>query len=160
MPITDNTAGLSVGTSVSRWNALYSANGVLTTSDRSQKKNIQTLNYGLKEILKLKPVSYNWKKEFCNSLTIPDEEKDLKIGFLAQEVLKVIPEMVYTQSYQHTSDDETAPLELVNNKILGINYEELIPVLVKAKQEQDDRILELQNEVNKLSQQIHSLIKK
>lgn len=160
VPVTDNSAGLSVGTATSRWNTLYSANGVLTTSDRSQKKNIKPLQYGLNEILQMNPVTYYWKKEIFQNLTVPENEKQLKIGFLAQEVQKIIPEIVYSQSYEQTNENENTPLQLVSNKVLGINYEELLPVLVKAKQEQDATILELQNEVNKLSQQIHSLIKK
>lgn len=160
VPITDNTAGFSLGKTTNQWNTLYSANGVLTTSDRNQKKNIESLEYGLEELLKLNPVSYYWKKEIVNSNIVPEDKKQLKLGFLAQEVEKIIPEVVYTHSYKQITNDENQPLQLVKNETLGINYEELLPVLVKAKQEQDEMIIELQNEVSKLSKQLLDLTKK
>ena len=160
VPITDNTAALTIGTSTNRWNTIYAANGTIQTSDGNLKKNITPLSYGLSELLQLKPVSYYWKSEKFNTLEIPNEKKQLKLGLIAQEVEKVIPEVVYTHSFQQTSDDENQPLQLVKSKTIGINYEELLPVLVRAKQEQDQIIEDLQNEVSRLSKQLHSLIAK
>ena len=160
VPITDNTAALTIGTSTNRWNTIYAANGTIQTSDGNLKKNIAPLSYGLSELLQLRPVSYHWKSEKFNALEIPNEKKQLKLGLIAQEVEKIIPEVVYTNSYQQMGSDESQPLQLVKSKTIGINYEELLPVLVKAKQEQDQIIVELQNEVSKLSKQLHSLIAK
>lgn len=160
VPITDNTAALTLGTSTNRWNTIYAANGTIQTSDGNLKKNITPLSYGLSELLQLRPVSYYWKTEKFNAIEIPTNQKQLKLGLIAQEVQKIIPKVVYTHSYQQTSEDENQPPQLVENKTIGINYEELLPVLVQAKQEQDQIIKELQNEVSRLSKQLHSLIEK
>ena len=92
--------------------------GTLTqSSDKRLKKDIKDLSYGLKEILVLQPKSYHWK----NSTSVNES-----LGLIAQDVKSVIKEIV------HTSDDE--------NKSLSISYIELIPVLIKAIQEQHDII--------------------
>ena len=100
---------------------------VVHTSDRRLKKDIETIPYGLQEILKLKPVTYHWKNK---------SQKHKSLGLIAQEVKPVIKELV-------SSDNDT-------NKMLGVSYTELIPVLIKAIQEQ-------QTTIEKLVQRITSL---
>jgi hypothetical protein len=92
--------------------------GSLTqNSDRRLKKNIDDLHYGLNEILQLQPKQYFWK----------NQEQDKKsLGLIAQDVQPIINEIVNTQ------DDKL--------KTLGVNYIELIPVLIKAIQEQQKTI--------------------
>jgi len=124
IPAASNTYDL--GSSSYRWKTVYS-NNILNVSDARLKKNITNLNYGLYSIMKMHPVQYDWKD---------DSEKMKKIGFLAQELKKVIPEAVV--------GDET-------KETLAVNYVEIIPVLVKAMQEQQKQIEELKNEVRKLS---------
>ena len=65
---------------------VYSQHVVLT-SDQRKKKDIEKLDYGLDEVLKLNPVSYKWKH------TDSDERS---LGLLAQEVELVIEESVKT----------------------------------------------------------------
>lgn len=98
--------------------------GTLTqNSDRRLKKDITAINYGLNEILQLQPKAYNWKNR---------ETEKKSLGLIAQEVQLVISEIVNTQ------DDE--------QKTLGISYTELIPVLIKAIQEQQ-AIIDSQKQV-------------
>lgn len=114
LPDADN--GYSLGQSGLRWSAVWAANGVIQTSDARLKTNISSLNYGLKELMQMHPVQYNWK-------TNPDDEKE--IGFLAQDIQKLIPEAVVTPA---------------NGDAMGVKYAELIPVLVNAIQEQQKEI--------------------
>ena len=81
-------------------------------SDISLKKDIEESTYGLSEVLKLKPRKYKYKKN--------DEES---FGLIAQEVEKIIPEIV--------SGEEGSK---------GIAYGSLTPVLIKAIQEQQQEI--------------------
>ncbi|MCX7551854.1 tail fiber domain-containing protein [Xanthomarina sp. F2636L] len=96
--------------------------GTLTqNSDRRLKKDITPLSYGLETILQLNPVAYNWI----------NRTRDYKsLGLIAQEVQPIINEIV------HIDDDEA--------KTLSVSYTELIPVLIKAIQEQQE-IIESQN---------------
>lgn len=82
-------------------------------SDARAKKNIETISYGLNDILQLNPVKYNMNEE--------DENTQKHLGFIAQEVKQVIAEAV------------TIPED--EERLLGLDKTTLIPVLVKAIQE-------------------------
>ena len=113
-PVSNNFT--SLGTSTKKWTAVYAVNGTIQTSDRRMKKEINNIKYGLNTVMKLHPVSYKWKKG----------NQDVNLGLIAQEVQKLIPEVI------DVGDDE--------NKTLGMKYTELIPVLIKAIQEQQEII--------------------
>jgi hypothetical protein len=123
-PGQDNT--YTLGKSGNRWSAVWSANGTIQTSDIRTKTNIHDLSYGLNEVMKMRPISYNWKT---------DPNNHNKIGLIAQQVQTIVPEVVVGNEQTET---------------LGMNYAELVPVLVKAIQEQQKQIDELKSEVKKL----------
>jgi hypothetical protein len=100
-----------------RWHTVYSVNGVQTGSDGRYKENVSALPYGLDEVTALRPVMFTWIEH-------PDE--GLHYGLIAQEVREVLPDIV--------RGDEG------EDGILGMNYSELVPVLVKAVQEQQEEI--------------------
>ena len=56
-------------------------------SDQRLKKNVQTIDGALDKVKKLRGVEFEWKDE-------KDHQKGKQIGFIAQEVNKVIPEVV------------------------------------------------------------------
>ena len=56
-------------------------------SDARSKENVKDYHRGLKELMQLRPVSFNYKKEF-------GWETDTQVGLIAQEVEKVVPSMV------------------------------------------------------------------
>ena len=76
------------------------ATGFVVVSDKRLKDNIQPLNYGLNEILQLEPVTYTYK----NKSQLKDNNS-LHFGLLAQEVQKVMPELVEAYSTIEYSDD-------------------------------------------------------
>ena len=95
-----------------------------TPSDRKLKTNVEDIEYGLDTVMKLKPKQYDWKK---------DDRHD--IGFIAQEVEEVIPEIV-------------KDTEWFDDKIKTMDYEKLTAVLIKAVQEQQQQINELKEKLN------------
>ena len=101
---------------------------VVHTSDKRLKKNIEPIGYGLKEVLQLAPKKYYWKNR--------PETPNKSFGLIAQEVNEIVPELV--------------TISETKEKYLGVNYTELIPVLIKAIQEQDEKISKLQNQVEDL----------
>jgi len=115
----------TVGNTTNRWSAVWSANGTIQTSDIRLKKNIEPLSYGLKEVMKLQPVSYDWK----------DNSGQHKIGLIAQEVKKIIPQVVI--------GDET-------KENLGMNYAELVPVLINSVKELQAQIDEMKKTISEL----------
>ena len=106
-------------------------------SDSRIKKNIVNSNYGLATVLKLRPVEY--------ILT----SNDLKqVGFIAQEVQKLVPEVVTGKEG-----------DLSKGEILGITYSNLVPVLTKAIQEQQKQIEDQNSKIAAQQKQIEELIK-
>lgn len=138
LPDSDNAFRL--GNSTTRWTSVWAADGSINTSDRREKENIVNLTYGLKEIQKLKPVSFSWKKR---------PEAGIKLGLIAQDLQAIIPEVVMAEEIVYSEDDpssfEKKPLDR-----LGVYYSDLIPVLIKAIQEQQEIIASQTNKVEVL----------
>ncbi|MFA5994063.1 MAG: tail fiber domain-containing protein [Parcubacteria group bacterium] len=87
-------------------------------SDRRLKENITNLNYGLDTILALNPQKFDYISGVKNQL-----------GFIAQEVQPIIPELV------STSEDG----------MLALQTDMLIPIMVNAMKEQQTQILGIAN---------------
>lgn len=156
LPIQDGT--INLGSSLNRWNTAYIANGVVSTSDERLKRDIKPMSYGLNEILKLKPISYKWKDNKIGKTVIPRDKEEKKLGFSAQELLKVLPEVVKTHDWKklnENSDEYT----YVENPNIGVVYTDIIPVLVKAVQEQQSQIESLKTNYTELKKQ-NDLLKK
>lgn len=92
------------------------------TSDIRTKKNIEYIQTGLDKILMLQPAMFEF---------IIDEGKKRR-GFIAQDVLKVIPDLVLGNG-----DEE--------NGIYGLDYDGILSLAVKAIQELKAEIDKLKN---------------
>ena len=95
---------------------------VIAFSDERVKENIKTIDNALDKVTKLRGVNYN-RKDI--------EDKSTKIGVIAQEIEKIIPEVV-------TTDDEG---------MKSVSYGNVVGVLIEA-------IKELKSEVEQLKKQI------
>ena len=151
-PSTNGTR--SLGTGALRWNTVYATNGTINTSDVREKKNINNLNYGLKEIMSLRPVSYQWKSDYVGVTPIPTDLKETKLGFVAQEVKNILPEIVKEKEWLPISEDKPEEYHLVEMPRLGMSYTEMIPVLVKAIQEQQSQIKKQEETIESQKNQI------
>ena len=151
-PSTNGTRTL--GTGALRWLTVYATNGTINTSDEREKKNINNLNYGLKEIMSLRPVSYQWKSDYVGVTPIPSDLKETKLGFVAQEVKNILPEIVKEKEWLPISEDKPEEYHLVEMPRLGMSYTEMIPVLVKAIQEQQSQIKKQEETIESQKNQI------
>mgnify|MGYP006194077631 FL=1 len=140
MPMNDATQNL--GQATNRWNTLFASNGTINTSDAREKKNIQNLNYGLNALMQLRPVSFEWKK---------DDGSGTKLGLIAQELQQVVPEVVRDWDWE---EDEQGNRKKAASPILGVYYSDLIPVLIKATQEQQVIIEQQKEEIELLKQHL------
>jgi len=150
-PFNDNQN--SLGANGFRWTAVWAVNNVIQTSDAREKENIADLNYGLNEIMKLRPVSYTWKEN-------PQWGK--RIGFIAQEVKPIIREVVQEgdlKSKTEAKDDQGKKLTKDSDK-LGIYYSDIIPVTVKAIQEQQLLINKQQKTIDNQQKAIAELMER
>ena len=114
--------------------------GSAITSDIRLKSDITVSPYGLDEVMLLSPKKYLKFKS-------PQKENLIhkEIGFIAQEVKKIIPDLV------KESSDET--------KLLSLNYNAFIPVLTQAIQEQQAQIDALKSIIKKQQEKIDQLQK-
>lgn len=138
VPVTD--VAYSIGNSSFRWQDVWAFDGTINTSDMRDKRNIKDLNYGLKEIMQLHPVSFNWKKSI---------DDGTKLGVIAQEIQKVLPEVV--RDYDVVTDEATGKQTKTPSERLGVMYSDIIPVLIHAIQEQQKEIEELKAKVEQQS---------
>ena len=104
------------------------ATNISQTSDLRVKKDITSNEYGLNDVMKLKTVNYRFKDEKLG--------RQKRVGFIAQDVQKVIPELVTT------ANDEM--------QTLSVNYAEMTVILTKALQEQQVQINELKAQIREL----------
>jgi hypothetical protein len=98
------------------------------TSDERLKNVLGPVEYGLDTLKQIEPVRYALKSE-------PDTEK---LGFIAQQVLPIVPQSVFDTGEKIEEGEPTK---------LGMEYVALIPVLVNA-------IKELSAEVDALKAQL------
>jgi hypothetical protein len=124
-------------------NSIY-ASAFLYNSDVRLKKDIHPLSGTLEKVLAIEPVTYYWKD--------PSRGFGLQIGFIAQNVQKVAPEIVHTDA---------------STTLLSIDYARTTPLLVGAVQELNQKISDQQSEIDaqqheidRLESEIDSLKKK
>ena len=105
-----------------KFHATLNAEALTQSSDARLKKDIDPINLGLEAILQLEGKTYKWSDTSRSQQT--------HIGLIAQEVEKVIPEVV--------TEDE--------NGFKAIAYAKLTTILIEAIKEQQTRIAELENQ--------------
>jgi len=122
------------------------AEGVWQQADERTKAELRPIPYGLKEVLRLKPwwfreLPAQWRSDGILHLGTAGPPS---IGFLGQEVKAVIPEAA------------RAPLSPYFN-LWQVDYTKLVPVLVRAIQEQQEQLTARNQEVERLRQELDQL---
>ena len=95
------------------------------SSDKRLKKNIKPIDNALDIVDRLQGVHFNWKK---------DDKKS--IGYIAQDVEKILPEMVSEKTHFNEGEFKT------------VNYAAMVSIMGEA-------IKELKAEVEQLKKQIN-----
>jgi hypothetical protein len=111
-----------------------------STSDQRLKKNISPLTGAMDQLLKLKGVTFEWKK-----LEQPNQKAGTQTGFIAQEVEKVFPDWVVENEKTGMKGIIPSPLQLA-------------ALQVEAFREQQSEIETLRAEVNDLKANRRPLI--
>ena len=113
-------------------------------SDSRDKTDVTPIDVGLDFVKDLNPVTFRWDKRSDYEDRIPtgkNKLEELTLGFLAQEVEEV------EKSYGYDVANKTNLVvdRDVDQDHFGITYEKMIPILVKAIQELETRVKELEN---------------
>ena len=124
---TSATSGTITGENVSSSKLTYNpstgtlaATNVNSTSDEALKGNITTIENALELVNQLRGVEFTWK-----------EKNEQSLGVVAQEVEKVLPELVKTDDFK------------------SVNYNGLIGVLIEAVKELSDKVNTLEGKFYK-----------
>jgi hypothetical protein len=110
------------------------ANSIAGSSDLRYKTNIRPIEKALHTVKSLRGVYFNWnQKEFPTK----DFSDKTELGFIAQEVEKVLPEVVIK--------DNTP------EQFRSVKYDKVVALLVEAIKEQQKQIDSLTKKVRRLS---------
>jgi hypothetical protein len=107
---------------------IYINGSDFTLSDARMKTAVNDLPYGVEQVRALRPVTYKWKQV---------HDGRIQIGLIAQELQGVIPELVGSRG---------------KADLLWVDYNGLIPVLVKAVQQREMGIRQREARITALEQ--------
>jgi hypothetical protein len=107
--------------------------GLLICSDARYKKNITGLDNSLNNLLKISGVRYDLRQSEFPEKNFSDKNQ---IGFIAQDLEKIFPEMVFTDEKGFKS----------------VDYARLTPVLVEAIKELNFRNQKLESRLEKIEE--------
>ncbi len=115
-------------------NGDITANSVAGTSDVRYKINIRPVTNALEKVKALQAVYFNW-----NQKAFPEKDfgSQNELGFIAQEVEKVLPEVVVKEKN--------------NEEYRAVKYDKMVALLVEAIKDQQKQIEDLQKQVKKLT---------
>ena len=97
-------------------------------SDKRLKENIKPIKSALDKVIELQGVTFDWKEKGITNL-----KED--IGFIAQDVQKVIPELVRENE----------------DGMLSMRHQGIAPILLEAIKEQQKQIEDLQAQIKNIS---------
>ncbi len=108
---------------------VWGAGAYVNGSDERLKDNIQSLDSGLDVIKAMRPVTFQYKPEYS-------KDQSVQPGFIAQELQTAMAGKAYLEGVVQEGPNH-----------LNVAYQNIIPILVKAMQEQQDQIKVLQDKI-------------
>ena len=108
-------------------------------SDARLKTNVQPITSALSKVLALQGVTFEWT-HWDQKRTYPGTQ----IGFISQEVEKVVPEVVIDSTIDGNDGNRM--------EVKGVKYENLVALLVEAIKEQNTRIEHLESCLQRLEE--------
>lgn len=156
---TDDDNLYTLGTPDRRWKQIYARTSTIVTSDRNFKKDEKDFDdeFVTKLIMGLKPKTYKFKQNDSNRT---------HYGFIAQDIEDLLPELGISSkdisafikspaSNMSNDDTEEHPASVEDsdqNFIYSLRYEELISPMVRKMQIQEEKINNLQKQIDQLIQ--------
>ncbi len=111
---------------------------VTTTSDARFKTDIRSIPEALEMVLSMEGVRYRWNRE-----AFPERDFDTsdQLGFVAQELEQVVPELVVTGSDGYKS----------------VNYQKISTLLVEAMKQQQQELEERDRKIRELEERLEKI---
>jgi hypothetical protein len=109
---------------------VWGAGAYVNGSDERIKDNISPIESGLDVVEKLNPVTYRYKEEWS-------KDQSTQTGFIAQELLTALEGQVYVDGVVQQGGE-----------YMSVAYQNIIPILTKAIQELNAKVVELEAKLN------------
>jgi hypothetical protein len=116
----------------------FTSNGIKETSDGRFKKNINSISNALATVLNLEGVTYNWRTEEFPERSFGER---MEYGVIAQQIEKIIPELVDTDEKGYKS----------------VQYSHMVPLLIEAIKEQQLIINSQSQEIGVLKASVEAI---
>ncbi|WP_306640580.1 tail fiber domain-containing protein [Sanyastnella coralliicola] len=126
---------------------------VINVSDATFKENVSDEVPGLETVLQISPKRYNFKTEEYPSFNFPET---VQYGVMAQELQEIAPDLVTQAEKPTLTDPDTGEVISEGMEHLGVNYTAMIPMLIKATQEQQSIIDNQQQQINELMSMVEA----
>jgi hypothetical protein len=134
----NNSLGVGVANPTTTSGEIRASNNITAyaSSDINLKTNIKPITEPIKKLSQINGVSFDWKDDYIAERGGEDGYfvRKHEVGVIAQEIEKVLPEIVVTRE----------------NGIKAIKYELLAPLLIEAIKEQQETIINLQRRIEDL----------
>jgi len=114
------------------------ANSIAGSSDARFKTNVFPIENPLQKVLQLRGVTFDWKTKEFPERAFPEKRS---VGFIAQEVEQVLPEVVQTENN--------------TEGYKSVQYDKVVALLVEAIKEQQKQIEQLQQKVKELTEKVN-----
>jgi hypothetical protein len=133
--LTNNLTNL--GSTSARWKNIYAGSNIYadadviaySSSDERLKDNLERIQQPIEKIQKISGYEFDWNDN-------QDTFEGHDIGVVAQEVEKVLPEIVETRE----------------NGYKAVKYEKMVALLIEGMKEQQEQIKDLQQEIKNLKE--------
>jgi hypothetical protein len=109
---------------------VWGAGAYVNGSDARIKEDIAPIESGLDVVEKLNPVTYRYKEEWS-------KDQSTQTGFIAQELLTALEGQVYVDGVVQQGGE-----------YMSVAYQNIIPILTKAIQELNAKVVELESKLN------------
>jgi len=108
------------------------------------KSNVKPIRDALNKTISMQGVSFDWIEDLPQFSVIPKNQqwrmKRRSIGFIAQEIEKVFPEVIWDDDWGFKS----------------LQYDVLVSVAIGAVKENQQRIESLKNNLSKLKEELNA----
>jgi len=129
---------------------IFATSATIATSDGRYKKDVAPLDNALDLVMKLNPVSFNWKQHPVHNFDYSTKT----VGYIAQEVRETLKDTPYVNAIVKANqcviqekeiDEQTGAVvkEEIREEFLGIAEGNLVALLNRAIQEQQQIITQL-----------------
>ncbi len=126
---------------------------LVNASDQMLKKDVEPLDRVLDQVLALEVVTFEFKERAITRMNLP---KGQQIGFIAQQVAEIAPQLVVDAAHLAPGSEKVVR-EPIRYK--GLKTMEMIPLLVRAIQEQQAQIEALRAEIAPLRNRLAEIEK-